>query len=59
MKALSTIAGALLVASALATGAAYAADEAKNPSGQVYASPAQVRLVQEKLREQGRKPVDE
>ncbi len=55
MKALSTIANALLVAGALATGAALA-DDAKNPSGQVYASPAQVRLVQEKLREQGRKP---
>ena len=56
MKALSTIANALFVAGALATGAAYAHDEAKNPSGQVYASPAQVRLVQDKLREQGRKP---
>ena len=55
MKALSTIANALLVAGALAAGAALA-DEAKNPSGQVYASPAQVLLVQEKLREQGRKP---
>jgi peptidoglycan hydrolase-like protein with peptidoglycan-binding domain len=48
--------GALFVASALAAGATYAHDEAKNPSGQVYASPSQVRLVQDKLREQGRKP---
>ena len=56
MKALSTIANALLVAGTLASGAAHAADAAKNPSGQVYASPSQVRLVQEKLREQGRKP---
>ena len=47
---------AMLVAGALATGIAAAHDAAKNPSGQVYASPAQVRLVQEKLREQGRKP---
>lgn len=44
------------MAGALATGAAYAHDQAKNPSGQVYASPSQVRLVQDKLREQGRKP---
>jgi peptidoglycan hydrolase-like protein with peptidoglycan-binding domain len=56
MKALLSIANALFVAGALATGAVYAHDEAKNPSGQVYASPAQVRLVQDKLREQGRKP---
>jgi len=56
MKALPTFAKALLAAGTLATGAAYATDEARNPSGQVYASPAQVRLVQEKLREQGRKP---
>ncbi|HKQ16463.1 MAG TPA: peptidoglycan-binding protein [Steroidobacteraceae bacterium] len=56
MKALSSIAQALFVAGALAAGAAYAHDEAKNPSGQVYASPSQVRLVQDKLREQGRKP---
>jgi peptidoglycan hydrolase-like protein with peptidoglycan-binding domain len=47
---------AMLVAGALATGIAAAHDAAKNPSGQVYASPAQVQLVQEKLREQGRKP---
>ena len=53
MKALLN---ALLVAGALATGAAYAHDAAKNPSGQVYASPSQVRLVQDKLREDGRKP---
>jgi peptidoglycan hydrolase-like protein with peptidoglycan-binding domain len=56
MKALLSIANALFVAGALASTAAYAHDPAKNPSGQVYASPAQVRLVQEKLREQGRKP---
>ncbi len=56
MKALSTIANALFVAGTLAAGAAYAHDAAKNPSGQVYASPSQVRLVQDKLREQGRKP---
>jgi peptidoglycan hydrolase-like protein with peptidoglycan-binding domain len=56
MKALSSIAGALFVAGAFATSAAYAHDETKSPSGQVYASPSQVRLVQEKLREQGRKP---
>ena len=56
MKALSSIASTLFVAGALATGAAYAHDAAKNPSCQVYASPSQVRLVQEKLREQGRKP---
>jgi peptidoglycan hydrolase-like protein with peptidoglycan-binding domain len=56
MKALSIVAKALFAAGALAAGAAYAHDEAKNPSGQVYASPAQVRLVQEKLRDQGRKP---
>jgi peptidoglycan hydrolase-like protein with peptidoglycan-binding domain len=51
-----TALGALFAVSALATGAVFAHDEAKNPSGQVYASPAQVRLVQDKLREQGRKP---
>jgi peptidoglycan hydrolase-like protein with peptidoglycan-binding domain len=56
MKALPIVANALFAASALAAGAVYAHDAAKNPSGQVYASPAQVRLVQEKLREQGRKP---
>ena len=56
MKALSSIASALFVAGALASAAAYAHDDAKNPSGQVYASPSQVRLVQEKLSEQGRKP---
>ncbi len=56
MKALLSIANALFVAGALAAGAAYAHEEAKNPSGQVYASPAQVRMVQDKLREQGRKP---
>jgi peptidoglycan hydrolase-like protein with peptidoglycan-binding domain len=56
MKALSSIASALFVAGALATATAYSHDEAKNPSGQVYASPSQVRLVQDKLREQGRKP---
>jgi peptidoglycan hydrolase-like protein with peptidoglycan-binding domain len=56
MKALLSIANALFVAGTLAGSAAYAHDEAKNPSGQVYASPAQVRLVQDKLREQGRKP---
>ena len=56
MKALLSIANALFVAGALATGSAYAHDEAKNPSGQVYASPSQVRLVQDKLREDGRKP---
>jgi len=48
--------GALLIASALAGAAAYAHDAAKNPSGQVYASPAQVRLVQDKLRAEGRRP---
>jgi peptidoglycan hydrolase-like protein with peptidoglycan-binding domain len=53
---MKTLLNALFIAGALATGAAYAHDEAKNPSGQVYASPSQVRLVQEKLREQGRKP---
>jgi peptidoglycan hydrolase-like protein with peptidoglycan-binding domain len=56
MKALLSIANALFVAGALAAGSAYAHDEAKNPSGQVYASPSQVRLVQDKLREDGRKP---
>src|SRR4051812_9835938 len=56
MKALSNIASALLAAGAVAAGAVHAHDAATNPSGQVYASPSQVRLVQEKLREQGRKP---
>lgn len=54
MKALPL--AAMLVAGTFAAGIAGAHDPARNPSGQVYASPAQVRLVQEKLREQGRKP---
>lgn len=71
MKATSSIANprlrrgalrAVLVAGALLTGTVYAHDTAqtssKNPSGQVYASPSQVRMVQDKLREQGRKPGD-
>jgi peptidoglycan hydrolase-like protein with peptidoglycan-binding domain len=53
---MKTLLNALFVAGALIIGAAYAHDEATSPSGQVYASPSQVRLVQEKLREQGRKP---
>jgi peptidoglycan hydrolase-like protein with peptidoglycan-binding domain len=52
--------GAVLVTSALVSSAALAHEpwqsSVKNPSGQVYASPSQVRMVQDKLREQGRKP---
>jgi peptidoglycan hydrolase-like protein with peptidoglycan-binding domain len=50
--------GAALVVGAFGAGAAYAHDRAStaNPSGQLYASPSQVRMVQEKLTEQGRKP---
>jgi peptidoglycan hydrolase-like protein with peptidoglycan-binding domain len=71
MKATSSIANpwlrrhavhAVLIAGTLITGAVYAHDTSqtpvRNPSGQVYASPSQVRMVQDKLREQGRKPGD-
>jgi len=46
----------LAIAGALAMGSVQAGDTSlpDSPSGQLYASPSQVRLVQEKLRDQGR-----
>jgi peptidoglycan hydrolase-like protein with peptidoglycan-binding domain len=51
--------GAALVAGAFLTGVADANEgmhtsAARNPSAQLYASPSQVRMVQEKMNEQGR-----
>lgn len=46
---------AMMIAGALAMGSVQARDTSlpDSPSGQLYASPTQVRLVQEKLRDQG------
>lgn len=57
---------AAVAATSFAAGAAYAhrssaektTATAEAPSGQLFVSPSQVRLVQSKLREQGRKPGD-
>lgn len=52
--------GAVLTVCALGTSTSYAHDPSHNraytdnPSGQLYASPSQVRIVQEKLNEKGR-----
>jgi peptidoglycan hydrolase-like protein with peptidoglycan-binding domain len=49
---------AVLIIGVFGAGASYAGERASttNPSGQLYAAPSQVRMVQEKLTEQGRKP---
>lgn len=50
--------GTVLAVAAFSAGAAHSNERTSsgNPSGQLYASPSQVRMVQEKLTEQGRKP---
>jgi peptidoglycan hydrolase-like protein with peptidoglycan-binding domain len=57
MNATLRLAAALTIG-VFGAAAGYAGERASttNPSGQLYAAPSQVRMVQEKLTEQGRKP---